>query len=205
MLGRYGGDCHQPSFGLLDLTIGGIGLHVVDQEVGSTFHHREIISEELLVARIQVMLPEVCRQPCSTCGEHAPRGAVDGTCDTPEVCVMMGHPSLTAIHLLSCDGTSLTEVLDHREEGLLRLRKITHERRPVVHLGIDVDGVFRVPGRVDLIVPDTLQIGGLSTWLRGGDQQVTTILHHERYHVEVASVESGETTICRQFLIPTTR
>ena len=187
---------------MLDLAIGGVRLHVVDEEVGSTFHNVEILGEELFVACVEIMLPDVGGQPCSSCGEHAPGCTVNRTCDTPEVCVMMGHPSFTAIHLLSRDGTCLTEVSDHREEGLLCLCEVTHQGRPVVHLGIDVDGVFRIPGCIDLVVPDTLQIGWLSARLRGGDEQVTAVLHHERHHVEVTPVESDEAAVCGQVLIP---
>ena len=118
---------------------------------------------------------------------------------------MVGHPSFTTIHLPSCDGTSLTEVADHREERLLRLCKIAYQGRPVIHLCIDVDGVFRIPRRFHLVVPHTLQVGGLSTRLRRGDEQVTAILHHERHHVEVAAVESGEASISGQTLIAAVR
>ena len=164
-----------------------------------------MLGEELLVARVEIMLPEVGGQPGTSRGEHAPGCAVHRTSDAPEVGVVVGHPSLAAIHLTSRNGTRLTEVADHREERLLRLCEVTHEGRPVVHLGIDVDGVFRIPGRIDLVVPDTLQIGGLSTRLRGGDEQVTAILHHERYHIEVAAVESDEAAVCGQILIPVMR
>ena len=102
------------------------------------------------------MLPEVGRQPCTTRGEHAPVSSVDGSGNAPQVCIVVGYPTFAAIHLLSSDGTRLTQVANHGEERLLRLCEVTHQSRPIVHLGIDVDGVFRVPRRLHLIVPHTL-------------------------------------------------
>ena len=82
------------------------------------------------------------RQPGSTCWKHTPCGAVDGTSYTPQVCIMMGYPSTTTIHYLSCLCTRMTQVTNHREQGLLRLCKITHQGRPVIHFGIDIDSVL---------------------------------------------------------------
>ena len=163
-------------------------LHVVDEEVGSALHHRIIVGEELLVAGEDIVLPEMCGEPGATRREHTPAGAVDGSGNAPEVGVVVGYPSVAAIHLLCGEGSGLAEVANHREQRLLRLGKISHERRPVVHLGIDVDGVLRVPRRVHLVVPNTLQVGGLSAGLARRDEQVATILHHERYQVEVAGI-----------------
>ena len=42
----------------------------------------------------------------------------------------------------------------------MTLGQITDFRRPVVHLGIDIDCVFAVPRRQHLLIPDPLQISG---------------------------------------------
>ena len=166
VLWRDGRHRHQPTCGILYLTIRRIGLQIVHQEVGSPLHHIVVLSQEILVARIEVVLPDVCCQPGTACWEHTPRGAVDRTRHTEEVGIVMGHPTLAAIHLLRRRGTRLTQVADHREERLLRLSDIAHEGRPVIHLGIDIDGVLRIPWCIHLCIPDTLQIGRLSTGLR---------------------------------------
>ena len=111
---------------------------------------------------------------------------------------MMSHPPLAVIHRLCRLGTRRAQVANHREQRLLRLCEITHQRRPVVHLRIDVDGVFRIPGRIHLVVPYTLQIGRLTTWLRRRNQQVTTILHHQRHHIEVGAVKSRQALVSRK-------
>ena len=61
-------------------------------------------------------------------------------------------------------------------------------RRPVVHLKIDVGGVFRVPCREEFIVPDTLQIGRLSAGLRTANEQITTKLEVSGHEIVVVLV-----------------
>ena len=53
----------------------------------------------------------------------------------------------------------LVNLADEFEQGLVQFRQVRHFRGPVVHLKIDVRGVFRVPRWEHLVVPDTLQIG----------------------------------------------
>ena len=201
MLGRDSGVGHQPACGLFDGTICRIFLQIVDEEVGGSLHHGIVFRQERLVACIEIMLPEMRGEPGTACGEHTPGGAVDGAGDAPEVGIVVGHPSFAAVHLLGGPDSRLTQVADHREERLLRFGEVADEGRPVVHLGIDVDGIFRVPRCVQLVVPDTLQVGGLSTGLRGGDEQITAVLHHQRHHVEVGTVKCGEALVGGEFLV----
>ena len=139
---------------------------VVEQEVGSTFHHWIVLLQQLLIAREEVLLPDMRRQPCATCGEHTPCGTVNWSGDTPQVGVMMSHPPFAAIHHTGCLGTRHTKVADHPQQGFLTLHEVAHHGGPVVHLSIDIDGVFRIPRSIHLIVPHTLQVSGLSTRLR---------------------------------------
>ena len=185
VFGRDGGRGDEPACGLLDVAVSGIGRQIVGQEVSGALHHGIVFFQELLVARVEIVLPEVGGEPRTASGEHAPGGTVDRSCDAPEVGVVMGYPATTAVHLLGCLRSRLTQVADHREERLLRLGEVAHEGRPVVHLGIDVDGVFRVPRGVFLVVPHALEVGRLSARLRRGDQQIAAVLHHQRHHVEV--------------------
>ena len=195
MLRRDGGCGDEPACGLFDVAVSGIGLQIVEQEVGSTLHDGVIVCQELFVTRVEIMLPEVGGEPGAARGEHAPGGAVHGSGDAPEVGIVVGHPTLAAIHLLSRLRTRLTQVADHREEGLLCLCEIAYQRRPVVHLGIDVDGVFRVPWGIHLVVPHTLEVCGLATRLTRRNQQVSAILHHQRHHIEVCAVEGSQALI----------
>ena len=128
-------------------------------------------------------------QPGAARWEHAPGRSVDRTGNAPQVGVVVSHPSVAAIHLACRRGTRLAQFACHLEQRPLRLGKVTYQRRPVVHLGIDVNSVLRVPRCVHLVVPYTLQVGGLATGLTRRNQQITAILHHQRHHVEVGAVE----------------
>ena len=188
VLGRHGGNGHQPSCSLLDLAGGRIGLHIVQEEVGGSLQHRVVVGKKLLVPRVEIVLPDVGGEPGAARGEHAPRCAVDRAGHTPQVSVVMSHPATTAVHIGGGLHSRLAQVAGHREQRLLRLGQVANEGGPVVHLGVDIDGVFRVPRGIDLRVPYTLQVGGLAAGLRRGDEQVTAVLHHQRHHVEVAGI-----------------
>src|SRR5437588_542356 len=57
--------------------------------------------------------------------------------------------------------------------------------RPIVHLGVNVDGVFAVPGRLELVVPEALEVGGLAAGPRAGDEQVTAELEVKRGELRI--------------------
>ena len=68
---------------------------------------------------------------------------------------------------------------------------------PVVHLGVDVAGVFAVPRRAQALVPDALQVGGLAAGTARPDQQVTTVLEHQGGQARiVAGAERGQARVC---------
>ena len=46
------------------------------------------------------------------------------------------------------------------EKGCVAVGKILYLSAPVVHLGVDVDGVFSAPGRPHILVPYALQVKG---------------------------------------------
>ena len=164
-----------------------IGLQIVKQEIGGSFQHGIHLRQELLVARIEVMLPDVRRQPRASGGEHSPLRTVNGTGNTPQVGVVVGHPSAAVVELAGRCGSRDAQVLHHREEWHLRFCQVGDVGRPIVHLGIDVDGVFAVPRGILLVVPDALQIGRLTSWLRRGDEQIAAILEHQRHQVDIGN------------------
>ena len=192
VFGRHGGNGHQPTGSLFDFSRSRIGLHIVEQKLSGPLQHGIVAGQEIFVARIEIMLPDMGRQPGTASREHAPRCAVHGTGNAPEVGIVVSHPTLAAVHLFGCFGARLAQVFHHREQRFLRLSEVAHKCRPVVHLGIDVDRVFRVPRSVHLVVPYTLQIGGLPAGLRRRDQQIATVLHHQRHHIEVSAVEGAQ-------------
>ena len=113
------------------------------------------------------MLPEMCGEPCTTRREHSPCSTVDRSGYSPQVGIVMCHPTLTSIHLPGSQCAGLAKVSDHAEQWFLGLGKVSDKCRPIIHFSIDVNGVLRIPGSKKLVIPHSLQIGGLSAWLRG--------------------------------------
>ena len=166
MFRRYCWHRYQPAGSLLHFAVLWIFLHIRQQEIGSSFQDGIASIKESLVASIQVVLPQVRGKPGTTCWEHTPCGTIHRSRNTPQVGVMMRHPTRTVVHGARRLSACYTQVANHREQRFLCLSQITHIGRPVVHLGIDVDGIFRVPSGIHLMVPYTLQVGRLTTRLR---------------------------------------
>ena len=144
---------HKPVLTFSRCGVVGMRHHEVQVKIRSTLDNRIPFAKEIHVACVEVVLPKVSGEPCAAIGIHAPECTIDGTCNAPQVGVMVGHPSTTPVHEFGRSGTRLTQVAYHPEEWFVGLREVSDFRRPVVHLGIDVDGVFRIPRRVFLVVP----------------------------------------------------
>src|SRR5688572_429759 len=104
-----------------------------------------------------------CPRTAST--PYAPKYRVYRTGYTPDVRVMVCHPSSCPIHNPCCFASRLRHIFNHAKKGLMQLREVCLFRRPVVHLSVDVDGVFAVPRRAHVRIPEPLKIGWLATRL----------------------------------------
>ena len=121
-------------------------------------------------------------EPGSAIREHAPLRTIHRTCYAPDISVMMCHPATATIHFPSRLCSRYTQILDERIQRLRGVTEIRYLGRPVVHLRIDVDGIFTVPRCIFAVVPNALQVCRLSTRLGRGDEQITTVIIHQRYH-----------------------
>ena len=157
-------------------------LHIVEIELSGTFYYRIPLLEESLIARIEIMLPEMGGEPGSTIREHAPLRTVHRTCYAPDIGVMMCHPATATIHFPSRLCSRYAQILNQRIQRFRGVTEIRYLGRPVVHLRIDVDGIFAVPRRIFAVVPNTLQVCSLSTRLGRGDEQIATIVIHQCHH-----------------------
>ena len=70
--------------------------------------------------------------------------------------------------------------VDEVKERLVAFRQVGHLRRPVIHLGVDVERPVGAPRRTHGVVPDPLQIRREAAGARAGDQQVATVLVKQR-------------------------
>ena len=161
ILRRIGGTDHQIMMPwLID--------HRLVKETRCSLHHGIPFAQKILVERKEVMLPKMCAKPCATRHPHARRSVVNGARDAPQISVVMQHPCLgigRAIHHTSCITSRLAHLSYQAEERLVEFGKIADLRGPIVHLEVDVAGVFAVPRGEHLVIPDALQVGRLTTGL----------------------------------------
>ena len=71
----------------------------------------------------------------------------------------------------------------------MTLGKVRRFRRPVVHLGVDIDRVLAFPRRRHQGIPDALQVCGLRSRARRGDQEIPAVLEIERREMRVFALE----------------
>ena len=157
----------------------------VEAELGGAAQHRiRLVAQPGEVAAVQVVLVEVLRQPRPG---HRPRGphrvAVAPVADhagvPPDVGVVVRRPAARAVHRRRGPRAGDRQITDEREERLVQLGEVGRFRRPVVHLGVDVDRVVRAPRRPHVVVPDALQVGGLRAGPARRDQQVAPVLEEQ--------------------------
>ncbi len=179
VLGRGGGVRDQPAVpGVLD--------EEVEEELDRSLEDRIDLLQVLLVSGEEVVLPQVGGEPGPAGGERPPGRAVHGRGDPPEVGVLVVHPPPRAV-VLSGHVRALVGQLSHQSrQGLGELAQVADLRRPVVHLGVDVRRVLRVPRGVHVLVPDALEVGGLGAGPRGRDQQVAPELEAQGGQVGIA-------------------
>ena len=121
-------------------------------------------------------------EPGSAIRKHAPLRTIHRTCYAPDIGVMVYHPTTTTIHFPSRLCSRYAQILNQRIQRFRGVTEIRYLGRPVVHLRIDVDGIFTVPRCIFAVVPNALQVCRLSTRLGRGDEQIATIVIHQRHH-----------------------
>ena len=77
----------------------------------------------------------------------------------------MQHPAIGSIHDAGGFAACFADFAYQTEQGFVQFAQIGDFRGPIVHFEVDVAGVFAVPGGEELVVPDSLKIGGLPAGL----------------------------------------
>ena len=189
VLGRHRGCRHHPS-------VGRVFRQRREEEIGRALKYGIAAAQEIAVAREEVVLPQMLRQPRPAVGPHARIGIVHGARDTPKIGVVVRNPSARAVEFRGCRASRPRQLLDHAEQRLVRLREICNLGRPIVHLGVYVDRIFAVPRGERLAVPYTLQRCGLAAGLRRADQQIAPELKQQcRQRGIIPLVESRHATV----------
>src|SRR5207253_5513539 len=99
-------------------------------------------------------------------GPESPEWPIDWRRLSPEIGVVVAHPTASAIVNASRARAVLNQLRNHSQQRFVTLREVRDFSRPVVHLCVDVNGVLTFPGRRHQVVPDSLQVGGLRAGTR---------------------------------------
>ena len=160
----------------------------VEEELRRALQQRVDALQIGAIAGVLVAIPERQREPRAAGRPHAPLRSVDRCGGAPQIGVVMRHPAAGAVHLARRARAGHRQVRHHRRQRVHRLGQVGRERRPVVHLGVDVDGVLAAPRRRHAVVPEALQVRRLRTRPRAGDEQVAAVLEVERGEARIAAV-----------------
>ena len=142
VLGRIGGAGDEPVF----FASGVFDEGVEEEEGGVAEEWIGAVAEEGFVGLELVVPPEVLAEPGSADGPDAVVRVVDGCGAAPEVEVVVEDPSAGVVVDLGGAAAGLGDLFEGVEEGLVAFAEIADFGGPVVHFGIDVDGVLAFPG-----------------------------------------------------------
>ncbi len=98
-------------------------------------------------------------RPGSPHGPHAPAGRTKELSLVPDIGGMMGHKSPAVIGYPRCLPAVLPQLPQKLQIGKMALRQIGDLCRPVIHLQVDIDMIVRIPWWLQMLVPDSLQVG----------------------------------------------
>src|SRR5579871_3649992 len=112
------------------------------------------------------MLPQMGAKPGAADRERSPGWSVHRRGHPPEIGVLMEYPTAATVMLSGYLRPLICQFRDHFEEWSGTFRKVAGLCRPVIHFRIDIGRVFGIPHRIRIIVPDPLQIGGLTAGTR---------------------------------------
>ncbi len=178
--------------------MGGVRNKVAHVEIGRSFYGGVMCPYEFGVAAVKVVRPQMRGQPCTSVGPCAEIGEIDHPGRTPYVGVVMRYPSACAVVGACGFGTLHRQLVHEAEQRLMAFCKVGWFGRPVVHLCVDIDGVFAVPRGKPFAAPQALQVGRLGAGLRTAYEQIASVLEQERRERRVVvGSERCHAHICR--------
>ncbi|MCY1169162.1 hypothetical protein D9M73_91810 [compost metagenome] len=92
----------------------------------------------------------------------------------------MRNPAPRAVHRPRGPCAGYGQILDHPHQRLDTEAEPARIGCPIIHLSVDVDGVFAAPRRGRPLIPDALQRRRLAARSRRGDEQIAAILQIQR-------------------------
>ena len=173
----------------------------VEEEGRRVLHHRVAAgAEELGVARVVVVVPQVQRHPRPAERPQPAQRVVERRGVGPQVGVVVGDEPAAVVVDAGGVGAVDAHPVEEVEERLVTLRQRADLHRPVVHLGIDVDRELAVPPRDVHLVPDPLEVGRQRPRSARPEQQVAAELEElgEQIGVVAAGPDPLQSSVGRQ-------
>ncbi len=159
--------------------VAGILNEVLRPEVRGLLQHGVgLVAEEVFVSGVEVLPPEGLRQPGVGIREPEGGGPVEHAGEAPRGGLVHDHPGVVVAEDVLRRGLACAHQRgDVVEVGVVGLRHVAGESRPVVHLDVDVGVVVSGPRRIVAFVPHALQVGCAEHAVtRRRDQQVAAVL-----------------------------
>src|SRR5262245_40228538 len=103
-------------------------------------------------------MPEMRAKPCAAGGPETPQWSIDRRRLSPQIGVVMTHPTTRAVMNTRRARAILNQLRHHPQQRLMTFRQVRCLNRPVIHLRIDVDGVLAFPRRSHQMIPDALEV-----------------------------------------------
>ena len=184
-----------------------MALAVIDEEVekklrGILHDGVGFASQKSAIQAILIVFPVMERQPRAAHRPYAAIGVIYGCGIAPGIEIVMKGETAGAIHHFGCAPATLDIRFDQVEERLSSFREVADFGRPVVHLEIDVGGVFTVPRRSHTFVPNALQVGRHGAGTTAPHQQIPAELEVEcgEARIILAGLDTCQTLIYRESL-----
>ena len=127
-------------------------------------------------------------EPGATRRPDAVVRVIDRGASSPEIEVVVCHPTACTIVFTSDTLTGLRKLFDRAEQRFATLGEVAWLGDPIVHFDVDVRRVFAVPGWTELIIPKSLQVGGLPAGSARSNHQVATELKKQSRQMRIVAV-----------------
>ena len=164
----------------------------VEDEAGRASDERmEAAHQPLGTAAELGVVPELDAEPGAAGRPQAPLRAVDRPDRAPEIGVVVQHPAARPVVRRGHLGAGRAHLFDEADQRLHALAEVGGIGQPVVHLEIDVGRVLAAPRRIDLVVPDALEVRRLRAGAGRTDHQVPPVLDVERGERRIGRLRIG--------------
>ena len=114
---------------------------------------------------------------------HGPEGSrkpqILGGAVPFDIRIMVGHKAPCAVHAFRHLPSVGHHSFQQCKQRQVALGQIAAFRRPVIHLRIDIDGVFRSPGRSKILIPKSLQGQGQRARAASRNHEIPSVLEQQ--------------------------